>query len=172
MPWRQTGSIAGPCRWTSYAKVASDSGTAFDPGLFKLCKPATGIRGARQSHGRCFPAATFVDIKITHGSAPAAGFEAESRGEFFKNESGAQARANRRKHEESIPDIPAVGQCSLQWEEAVTVGRFASAHHFVRCHCALGVRRRLGASEVRRGEDRSGLESLVVLKARVWSGGG
>lgn len=147
------------------AKVASDSGTAFDPRVVQALQARyQELEQRARAMGDAFQQPLSVDIKITHGSAPAAGFEAEFPvGSSSKTNPVAHARANRRKHEESIPDIPAVGQCSLRWEEAVTVA-------------ALRIRRIISYDAIALwacdddrvqvkfacGEDRSGLESLVV----------
>jgi putative nucleotidyltransferase with HDIG domain len=147
------------------AKVASDSGTAFDPRVVQALQARyQELEQRARAMGDAFQQPLSVDIKITNGSAPAAGFEAETpAGSSSKTNPVAQARANRRKHEESMPDIPAVGQCSLQWEEAVTVA-------------ALRIRRIISYDAIALwacdddwvrvkfvgGEDRSGLESLVV----------
>jgi putative nucleotidyltransferase with HDIG domain len=151
------------------AKVASDSGTAFDPRVVQALQARyQELEQRARAMGDAFQQPLSVDIKITHGSAPAAGFEAEFPvGSSSKTNPVAHARANRRKHEESIPDIPAVGQCSLQWEEAVTVA-------------ALRIRRIISYDAIALwacdddwvrvkfagGEDRSGLESLVVPQGK------
>jgi signal transduction protein with GAF and PtsI domain len=103
-------------------------------------------------------------MKITRGAAPAAGFEAEAPAAASSPAHPvAQARANRRKAEESMPDMPAAGLCSLQWEEAMTVA-------------ALRIRRVVSYDAIAiwacdddfveakfaGGEQRAGLESLKV----------
>ena len=105
------------------AKVASEAGTAFDPKVVQALQARYRELEARaQTTEAPAPPPLSVDIKITHGSAPAAGFEAEAPAVSAPpTHPVAQARANRRKKEESIPDMPAAGLCSLQWEEALTV---------------------------------------------------
>jgi putative nucleotidyltransferase with HDIG domain len=75
----------------------------------------------------------------------------------------AQARANRRKSEESMPDMPAAGLCSLQWEEALAVAslrirRMISYDAIALCACEDDFVRVKFAG----GEDRAELESLAV----------
>ncbi len=105
-----------------------------------------------------------VDIKITNGSAPAAGFEAEAPAVGSSAQRPvAQARANRRKHDEPTPEMPAAGLCSLHWEEALTVAslrirRMISYDAIALCACEDDFVRVKFAS----GDDGAELESLAV----------
>ena len=105
------------------AKVASEAGTAFDPKVVQALQARYRELEARaKTSAAPAPPPLSVDIKITRGDAPAAGFEAEGPAASSPQTNPvAQARANRRKQEESIPEMPAPGLCSLQWEEALTV---------------------------------------------------
>jgi putative nucleotidyltransferase with HDIG domain len=147
------------------AKVASEAGTAFDPKVVRALQARYRELEARaKTSAAPAPQPLSVDIKITHGSAPAAGFEAEGPAiSAPPTNPVAQARANRRKQEESIPDMPAAGLCSLRWEEALTVASlrirriiaydaialFACEDDFVRAKFVSG-------------EEGSELESLAV----------
>ena len=147
------------------AKVASEAGTAFDPKVVRALQARYRELEARaKTSATPAPQPLSVDIKITHGSAPAAGFEAEGPAVSAPPTNPvAQARANRRKQEESIPDMPAAGLCSLRWEEALTVASlrirriisydaialFACEDDFVRAKFVSG-------------EEGSELESLAV----------
>jgi putative nucleotidyltransferase with HDIG domain len=147
------------------ARVASDAGTAFDPKVVRALQARY-----RELETRARTAETpvqpplSVDMKITAGSAPAAGFEAEepSAGSSPKHPV-AQARANRLKNPASMPDMPAAGLCSLHWEEALAVAslriqRMISYDAIALCACEDDFVRVKFAG----GEDRSGLESLAV----------
>jgi signal transduction protein with GAF and PtsI domain len=75
----------------------------------------------------------------------------------------ALARANRRKSEESMPDMPAAGLCSLHWEEAMMVAtlriqRMISYDAIALCACEDDFVRVKFAG----GEARAELESLAV----------
>jgi putative nucleotidyltransferase with HDIG domain len=147
------------------ARVASEAGTAFDPRVVQALQARYRELEARAKTTETPAQAPLsVDIKITRGDAPAAGFEAEAPAvPSAPKHPVAQARANRRKIEESLPDMPSAGLCSLQWEEALTVASlriqriipydaialYACENDFVR-------------AEFVSGEDRSGLESLAV----------
>ena len=99
------------------ARVASEAGTAFDPAVIRALQARYRELEARAKSTHAAPQPSLsVDIKITRGDAPAAGFEAEA----FSNPV-AQARALRKKKEESVTHMPATGLCSLQWEEALAV---------------------------------------------------
>jgi putative nucleotidyltransferase with HDIG domain len=147
------------------AKVASDAGTAFDPRVVQALQARYQEleARARTSAAPAQPPLS-VDMKITHGGAPAAGFEAEAPAAGFSpRHPVAQARANRRKAEESMPDMPAAGMCSLHWEEALTVAglrirRAIPYDAIALCACEDDFVRVKFAG----GEDRSGLESLAV----------
>ena len=150
------------------ARVASEAGTAFDPKVVQALQARY-----RELEGRAKTTETprqpplSVDMKITKGSAPATGFEAEAPVvSSSRQHPVAQARADRRK-EESMPDMPEAGLCSLHWEEALMVASlrirhiisydaialFACEDDFVRVKFAGG-------------EDRSGLESLAVRQGQ------
>jgi hypothetical protein len=104
-----------------------------------------------------------VDIKIKHGSSPAAGFAAEAPVVNSSPHPVAQARANQRKSEELLPAMPSAGLCSLHWEEALTVAslrirRITSYGAIALCSCEDDLVRVKFAG----GEDRSELEALTV----------
>ena len=124
MLWHRTGNIAAPCRWMKpWHSVASEAGTAFDPAVVRALQARyRELEGRAKSAKVTPPPALSVDIKITRGSAPAAGFEAEAPVEIAAPRNPvAHARALRRKKEESVTSMPATGLCSLQWEEALLV---------------------------------------------------
>ncbi len=150
------------------ARVASEAGTAFDPKVVRALQARYHELEARARTTET-PAQTplSVDIKITNGSAPAAGFEAEEPADRAAPQHPvAQARANRRK-EESIPEMPAAGLCSLEWDEALTVAslrirRTVSYDAFALFACDDDfVRTKFVA-----GEDSTGLESLAVRQGQ------
>jgi putative nucleotidyltransferase with HDIG domain len=146
------------------AKVAAEAGTAFDPAVVGALQARYRDLEARAKTSET-PAqpGLSVDIKITRGSAPATGFEAEAPAVPARVHPVAQARVNRRKKEESTVDMPSAGVCSLHWEEALAVASirirrliacdaialFACEDDFVRAKFV-------------EGDDRSDLESLVV----------
>jgi putative nucleotidyltransferase with HDIG domain len=151
------------------ARVASEAGTAFDPKVVRALQARYHELEARARSTET-PAQTplSVDIKITNGSAPAAGFESEEPADrAAPKHPVAQARVNRRKEEESIPEMPAAGLCSLEWDEALTVASlrirrtvsydaialFACDDDFVRTKFVAG-------------EDSTGLESLAVRQGQ------
>ena len=105
------------------AKVVSEAGTAFDPAVVRALHARYQELEARAKATRVDPPPSLSkDIKITRGSAPAAGFEAEALTEIQAPANPvAHARALRRKKEESVTHLPATGICSLQWEEALAV---------------------------------------------------
>jgi len=147
------------------SKVASEAGTAFDPRVVQALQNRYRELEARAKITKAPSQPPLsVDMKITRGAAPAAGFEAEAPAAASSPAHPvAQARANRRKAEESMPDMPAAGLCSLQWEEAMTVA-------------ALRIRRVISYDAIAiwacdddfveakftGGEQRAGLESLKV----------
>jgi putative nucleotidyltransferase with HDIG domain len=147
------------------AKVASEAGTAFDPKVVRALQSRYRELEARAKTTETpAPPPLSVDIKITRGSAPAAGFEAEAPAIVASQTNPvAQARANRRKQDELMPDMPTAGLCSLQWEEALTVAslrirRMISYDALALCACEDDfVRAKFVA-----GQDRSELESLTV----------
>jgi hypothetical protein len=151
------------------AKVALDAGTAFDPKVVQALQARYQEleERARTSAAPVQPPLS-VDMKITLGGAPAAGFEAEAPAAALSpRHPVAQARANRRKAEESLPAMPAAGLCSLQWEEALTVAalrirRAISYDAIALCACEDDFVRVKFAG----GEDRAGLESLAVRQGQ------
>jgi putative nucleotidyltransferase with HDIG domain len=147
------------------ARVASEAGTAFDPRVVQALQARYRELEARAKTSETpAPPPLSVDIKITNGSAPAAGFEAEApAGNAAPKHPVAQARENRRKQEESMPNMPEAGLCSLQWEEALVVAslrirRVISYDAIALWACEDDFVRAKFVS----GEDRSGLESLAV----------
>ena len=99
------------------ARVASEAGTAFDPAVVRALQARYRELEARAKSTHSVPQPSLsVDIKITRGDAPAAGFEAEAPANPV-----AQARAMHRKKEEAAADMPSAGHCSLHWEEALVV---------------------------------------------------
>jgi len=147
------------------ARVASESGTAFDPRVIQALQARYQELEARaRTTGNGTQTPLSVDIKITHGSAPDAGFEAEAPAARPSSKNPVvQARANRRKQEESVPDLPVAGQCSLHWDEAMTVAslrirRIISYDAIALWACDDNLVRVTFAG----GEDRSELESLAV----------
>ncbi len=105
------------------ARVASEAGTSFDPAVVRALQARYRELEARAKATHVTPPPSLsVDIKITRGSAPAAGFEADAPVDaIVRANPVAHARALRRKKEESVTSIPATGLCSLQWEEALLV---------------------------------------------------
>ncbi len=152
------------------ARVASEAGTAFDPKVVQALQARYHELEARaKATGTPAQPPLSVDIKITAGGAPAAGFEAEPSSPVSSSPKHpvAQARANRRRTDESIPDMPGTGLCSLQWEEALAVAslriaRVLSYDAIVVCSCEDD----LVQVKFSGGEHRSGLESLVVRQGQ------
>ena len=146
------------------AKVASEAGTAFDPAVVRALQARYQELEARAKSIEP-PAAPplSVDIKITRGSAPAAGFETEGPASAQHTNPFAHVRANRRKNETSMPEIPGSGLCSLEWEEALVVAalrirRTVAYDAIALCACEGDFVRFKFAT----GEDSAGLESLIV----------
>ena len=146
------------------ARVASEAGTAFDPRVVQALQARYHELEARAKTTETPTQPPLsVDIKITRGAAPAAGFEAEA--PVVPSSPAhpvAQARANRRPSE-SMPDIPGPGLCSLQWEEALTVAairirRIVSYDAIALCACEDDFVRAKFVS----GEDRAELGPLAV----------
>lgn len=144
-------------------KVASEAGTAFDPAVVRALQTRYQELEARAKAIEP-PAAPplSVDMKITRGTAPAAGFEAEAPSIRTGNPV-AQARANLRRSEASTPEMPGTGVCELQWEEALIVAsirirRIVAYDAIALCACQDDfVRVKFAA-----GQDRDGLEALAV----------
>ena len=147
------------------ARVVSEAGKAFDPKVVNALQVRYQELEARARTNEAPAAAPLsVDIKITHGSAPAAGFQAEAPAAgFAARHPVAQARANHHKRELSMPDMPEAGLCSLQWEEALMVAslriqRLIPYDAIALCACEEDFVRVKFAG----GDDRAGLESLTV----------
>jgi len=149
------------------ARILSEAGTAFDPKVVQALQARYQEleERARTSHAPA-QAPLSVDIKITKGSAPAAGFETESPA-ASPARAPAQPRANRRTAgspgEVAAPAIPEVGVCSLEWDEALLVAsrrirRAISCDALALCACEDDfVRVKLAD-----GEAGAGLGSLSV----------
>jgi len=147
------------------AKVASEAGTAFDPAVVQALQARYQELEARARTSKApAPPPLSVDIKITRGSAPAAGFETEAPAAITAQHPVAQARTNRRVQNESKrPDLPAPGLCSLQWEETLMVAarrirRMISYDSIALWACEEDYVRVKFAD----GEERAELESLAV----------
>ncbi len=150
------------------ARIVSEAGTAFDPKVVEALQARYKEleERARTSHAAAPPPLS-VDIKITKGSAPAAGFEAEG-SPAAPSRGPAPPRANRRSagpqgNETPRTEIPEVGVCSLEWEEALLVAsrrirRGFSCDALALCACEDDfVRVKLAD-----GEAAAGLGSLSV----------
>jgi putative nucleotidyltransferase with HDIG domain len=147
------------------AKVASEAGTSFDPRVVQALHGRYKELEARAKTTETpIQPPLSVDVKITNGSAPAAGFEAEGQATASPQHLSAQPRPDRRKQEVSMPDMPAAGLCSLHWEEAATVASLRIQR--VVAHDAIALWACEDDDLVRvkfaGGEYRSGLESLAV----------
>jgi putative nucleotidyltransferase with HDIG domain len=147
------------------ARVAAEAGTAFDPKVVQALQARYRELEARAKTTETpLQPPLSVDIKITKGGAPAAGFEADAPvASAPPKHPVAQALANRHKNAESTPEMPAAGLCSLHWEEALTVAslrirRLVSYDAIALCGCEDDFVRVKFAS----GEDGSELESLAV----------
>src|ERR1700722_3637813 len=147
------------------AKVAAEAGTAFDPKVVRALQSRYRELEARAKTTETpLQPPLSVDIKITKGSAPAAGFEAEApMVRASSKHPVAQALANGRKNPESTPEMPAAGVCSLQWEEALTVAalriRRMVAYDAIALSACEGD---LVSVKFASGEDGPELESLAV----------
>jgi putative nucleotidyltransferase with HDIG domain len=148
------------------ARVVSEAGTEFDPKVVQALQARYRELEARAKATQVLaPPPLSVDIKITNGAAPAAGFEAEAPAERSPTPRHpvAQARANRRKAEESMPDMPAAGICSLRWEEALTIASLRIRHLISYDAIALyACQDDLVQVKFAGGEDRAEVESLAV----------
>jgi putative nucleotidyltransferase with HDIG domain len=146
------------------AKVASEAGTAFDPAVVRALEARYRELEARAKTMTAPEQPPLsVDIKITRGSAPAAGFETEAPAPPVPARPLAPARAVRRKDDEATPDIPAAGLCTLHWEEALAVAsmrirRLVSCDAFALFSCEDNFVR----AKFVDGTDGSELESLAV----------
>jgi len=148
------------------ARVVSEAGTEFDPKVVQALQARYRELEARAKATQVLaPPPLSVDIKITNGAAPAAGFEAEAPAERSPTlrHPVAQARANRRKAEESMPGMPAAGICSLRWEEALTIASLRIRHLISYDAIALyACQDDLVQVKFAGGEDRAEVESLAV----------
>jgi putative nucleotidyltransferase with HDIG domain len=105
------------------ARVAAEAGTAFDPAVVRALQARYQELEARAKATQAAPQPMLsVDIKITRGAAPAAGFEAEGPGTAAASENPvAKARARNSQKDEAATAMPATGLCALHWDEALTV---------------------------------------------------
>ena len=146
-------------------RVASEAGTAFDPNVVQALQARYRELEARAKEmANPGQPPLSVDIKITKGSEPAAGFESEAPSVPAPKHPVAQARANRRAGE-STADMPVAGVCSLHWEEALTVAalrmqRLIPYDAIAFCACEDDFVRVKFTS----GGDCKGLDSLAVLQ--------
>ena len=103
------------------ARVAAEAGTSFDPAVVCALQARYQELEARAKAGRpkAQPALS-VDIKITRGSAPAAGFETESPKHSAVLHPVVRARA-RGANEPRPLDMPAAGYGFLRGQEALAV---------------------------------------------------
>jgi GAF domain-containing protein len=105
------------------ARVAAEAGTAFDPAVVRVLQARYQELEAR---AKAMPAEAQVslstDIRITRGSAPAAGFEAQAPAlaDSAQMHPVARARARRAPETRQI-QVPALENCSLALEEALAV---------------------------------------------------
>lgn len=145
------------------ARVASEAGTAFDPKVVKALQAR--YRELEERARSVEPPAQpplSVDIKITRGSAPAAGFETEAEPSSAPKRVAASP-VRRRANEPSSLAMPEAGLCALQWEEALLIAALRVRRAIPYDAIALGaceddfVRVKFTA-----GNDSAGLESLAV----------
>ena len=113
------------------AKVASEAGTSFDPAVVRALEARYQELEARAKAEPVEPPPSLsVDIKITRGSAPAAGFESEGPA-HGRNSSVmhpvARARALRSREPETLT-MPSSGACLLDREEALSVAAMRMQH--------------------------------------------
>jgi putative methionine-R-sulfoxide reductase with GAF domain len=147
------------------ARVASEAGTAFDPAVVRALQARYRELEARAKSMRVVPQAPLsVDIKITRGSAPAAGLEAEAPVDAAPPVNPvAHARALRRKKEESLTNMPATGLCSLHWEEALAVASIRIQRVIAYDAIALWTcDEDMVSARFVGGDDRAGLAALAV----------
>jgi putative nucleotidyltransferase with HDIG domain len=146
------------------ARVASEAGTAFDPRVVQALQARYRELEARaKTMERPEQAPLSVDIKITRGSAPAAGFESEAPAATSQTHPVAQARVEHRIKAASALEIPEAGFCSLEWDEALMVAalrmqRVIPHDAIALCACEDEFVRVKFAG----GEDGAGLETLSV----------
>jgi putative nucleotidyltransferase with HDIG domain len=147
------------------ARVASEAGTAFDPHVVRALQARYRELEARAKSTHVAPQpALSVDIKITRGDAPAAGFEAEAPAQPAASSNPvAQARAQHRKQEEKVTNMPVTGLCSLHWDEALAVAslriqRLVEYDAIALCVCDENTARAIFVG----GDQRAGLADLEV----------
>jgi putative nucleotidyltransferase with HDIG domain len=147
------------------ARVVSEAGTAFDPAVVGALQARYRELETRAKSTTAAPQpALSVDIKITRGSAPAAGFEREATVDGATPANPvAHARALHRKKEESPANMPAPGLCSLHWEEALAVAairiqRLIAYDAIAFCACDESMVR----AKFVGGDDRAELAALAV----------
>jgi putative nucleotidyltransferase with HDIG domain len=144
------------------ARVASEAGTAFDPQVVKALQARYREleERARTVEPPSQPPLS-VDIKITRGSAPAAGLEAEADASSMSRSPATPVRL--RANASSISAMPEAGLCALRWEEALLIAtlriqRAIPYDAIALCACEDDfVRVKFAA-----GNDSAGLESLAV----------
>ena len=106
------------------AKVASEAGTSFDPAVVRALEARYQELEARATAASSEPGPSLsVDIKITRGSAPAAGFESDGNVHPRTDNTMhpvARARAERSLENENL-SMPSVGACLLERDEALSV---------------------------------------------------
>jgi len=99
------------------ARVASEAGTSFDPAVVRALHARYRELEARATATPVEPQPSLsVDIKITRGSAPAAGFEAEPAAEHPVSRARARNRTGK-----SPLEMLAASLYSLHWDEALAV---------------------------------------------------
>jgi putative nucleotidyltransferase with HDIG domain len=144
------------------ARVASEAGTAFDPRVVKALEARYREleERARTTEAPAQPPLS-VDIKITRGSAPAAGFAAEAQEPPATRRAASPVR--RRTHDSSGLEMPEAGLCALRWEESLMIAtlriqRVIRYDAIALCACEDDFVHVKFTS----GEDRAGLGSLAV----------
>lgn len=103
------------------AKVVSESGTSFDPQVVSALHARYQELEARAKAGRSqTPAPLSVDIKITRGGAPAAGFEAEPRKQSRTPRRARSSRLGPLRQDEALA-VAAVRIQSMVDHDAVAI---------------------------------------------------
>ncbi len=142
------------------ARVASEAGTSFDPTVVRaLSARYRELEARAKAATPPAPQPTLsVDIKITRGSAPAAGFEADA----ASSHPVSRARA-RQQTGSSALQVPSGGVCALDWREALAVASLR-IHHAVPYDAIAFYTRDDHVVHARfvDGDDRARFESLVV----------
>jgi putative nucleotidyltransferase with HDIG domain len=105
------------------AGVAAEAGTAFDPAVIRVLEARYRELEARAKAAPAEPYPSLsTDVRITRGSAPAAGFEAQSPTPAAVAQMHPVARARARRAPEALQiQVPALENCSLTLEEALAV---------------------------------------------------